>query len=30
MRTEYEALMEDIRERLKDYDELVKLLGLIH
>jgi len=30
MRTEYEGLMEDVRERLKEYDELVKLLGLIH
>jgi len=30
MRTEYECLMEDVRERLKEYDELVKLLGLIH
>ncbi len=30
MRTEYEGLMEDVRERLKDYGELVKLLRLIH
>jgi hypothetical protein len=30
MRTEYEGLMEDVRERLKEHDELVKLLGLDH
>jgi len=28
MRSEYEGLMEDTCEKLKDYDELVKLLGL--
>ena len=30
MRREYEGLMEDVCERLKEYDELVKLLGLDH
>jgi hypothetical protein len=30
MRGEYEALVEDVCERLKEYDELVKLLGLDH
>ncbi|UCC58869.1 MAG: hypothetical protein JSW14_02930, partial [Candidatus Bathyarchaeum sp.] len=30
MRTEYEKLMEDVCERLKEHNELVKLLGLNH
>ena len=30
MRTEYERLMEDVCERLKEHNELVKLLGLDH
>ena len=30
MRTEYEKLMEDVCERLKEHNELVKLLGLDH
>lgn len=30
MRTEYEGLMQDACERLKEHDELVKLLGLDH
>ncbi|MCK4885638.1 hypothetical protein KAS24_06150, partial [Candidatus Bathyarchaeota archaeon] len=30
MRTEYKGLMEDVCERLKEHNELVKLLGLDH
>jgi hypothetical protein len=30
MRNEYEGLMEDVCERLKEYNEFVKLLGLDH
>jgi hypothetical protein len=30
MKTEYEGLMEDVRQELKEHEELIKLLGLEH